>query len=141
MNRLCFLMLAAFIGIGLLTLYLTESSFNLASAQSECCDPPTWPPSYPRFARGSDVTVTISSAFTPTERQNIITALQDWNSANDTNGSGVTFLFPPLTGETPVLVSGNQFIGYDPDRGGAVNVMNPNGFFNSIGAATKYVYG
>ncbi len=130
MNRLCFLVLAAVIGIGLLSLHHAECSFFFASAQSEseCCNPPTYPLSAPRFARNSNVTVTISSVFTPTERQSIITALQDWNSANAANGSGVTFILPPLTGETPVLASGNQFVGYDPNRSGAENPMHTDGY-------------
>lgn len=87
MNRLCFLVLAAVIGIGLLSLHHAECSFFFASAKSECCSPPTYPLSSPRFAPNSSVTVTISSAFTATERQSIITAL----------------VLPPLTGETPML--------------------------------------
>lgn len=128
MNRPCFFALVTFIGFGLLILYLTSCFYDFVSAQSSCCSPPTYPLSSPRFAPNSSVTVTISSAFTATERQSIITALADWNTANAANGSGVMFDLPPLTGETPVLVSGNQFIGYDPNRSGAENPMHQDGY-------------
>lgn len=128
MNRPLFAAIATLVGSGLLTFYLAGCFFHFVSARSDCCNPPTFPLAAPRFARNSSVTVTISSAFTETERQSIITALGDWNTANASNGSGVTFVLPPLTGETPVLVSGNQFIGYDPNRRGAENPMDSGGY-------------
>ncbi len=128
MNRPLFATIAILVGSGLLTFYLAGCFFDFVSARSDCCNPPTFPLSAPRFARNTPVTVTISSAFTETERQSIITALGNWNTANAANGSGVTFVLPPLTGETPVRANGNQFIGYDPNRSGAENPMHQNGY-------------
>ncbi len=124
MNRFHLCALAILIGVGFLVFYFPGFVLNFVSAQIECCNPPTFPPSIPRFAQNSTVSVTISSAFTPTETQNIIAALQDWNAVNASNGSGVVFGLPPQTGETPVQVNGNQFIGYDPNPGGGINYIN-----------------
>lgn len=85
-------------------------------AQTDCCNPP-FDSTLPRFAPNSNVTVTISSAFTEAERQDIITAFQDWNVANATNGSNIVFS-GFVVGESPVLAANNQFVGYDPNGKG-----------------------
>ncbi len=86
----------------------------LGSAQTACCNPPLLSPSAGRWPQGAPVTVTISSAFSTAEREDIITAFQDWNAVSQTNGSGVTFV-GFQTGNSPTSIANNQFVGYDPD--------------------------
>jgi hypothetical protein len=88
-----------------------KNSFT-ASAQTSCCTPPI-DGFYDPWSGGNDVTVTISSAFTETERQAIIDAFQDLNVAGFINCSNVTF-GGFLTGDSPVQVADNHFVGYDP---------------------------
>ena len=61
-------------------------------AQIICCNPPTSPLGTARWSKGATVTVTISTDFTPTERDAIVTAFQAWNNFRSTNCSGVTFV-------------------------------------------------
>lgn len=78
-------------------------------AQEPCCTPPPNPPGSPRYVANGSIVVTISSAFTPEERADIINAFAAWSGSNS---SGVTFT-QFLTGETPVQAGDNQYVGYD----------------------------
>lgn len=100
-------------------------------AQAGCCTPPAFGPVVPKFPLNSNVTVTISGAFTANERNDIIAALINWNSENGTNGSGIYYL-SFLTGETPILQANNQFVGYDPNT----NVAG----INHVGSSGSSVY-
>ncbi len=61
-------------------------------SQIGCCNPsPYSTPTAAKWPRFATVRVTISTAFTETERQAIVDAFLDWNSANTLNCSGVTF--------------------------------------------------
>ena len=116
------------IAILVLLVILATSLYLGVSGQLGCCDPPAFPVGYAHFAPNSPVTVTISSAFTPTEREDIISAFQDWNSHRTVNGTNIEF-GPFLTGETPILQSGHQFVGYDAtSTAGAVNRVNSAGY-------------
>lgn len=103
-----------FIAIGAALLIIISNSGLRIKAQSQCCNPPTLSPAAGKFPQNSDVVVTISSAFTDEERNDIIIAFSDWNGANESNGSGIHYT-QFLTRDTPVQSGNNQFVGFDPD--------------------------
>jgi len=68
----------------ILVFFSSSESFWKTAAQS-CCNPPPYSLPTHKFPLNSNVVVTISSAFTAAERNDIIAAFLDWNSENGTN--------------------------------------------------------
>ncbi len=113
----------------LIVALFVEYSLSHRVFSQECCEPPVLQPTISRFPGDSTVTVTISDQFTAQERSDIISAFQDWNQANTTNGSNVVFA-GFLSGETPILSANNQFVGYWPD----LNAAGQN-FISTLGTS------
>lgn len=88
------LLLAVIFGSLLVTTGLAiRSAPHNVKALPLCCNPPTYPPTViAKWPKGTTVTVTFSTQFTSTERGEIKQAFLDWNSANISNCSGVTFI-------------------------------------------------
>jgi len=92
---------------------------NLVDAQSGCSNPPTmdrtsaWP-------QDAIITVNIDPTFSSTQRQAIITALNNWQNANANTGncSGVTFNTPTYDSESLVGSKTLQVTRVTPPNGG-----------------------
>ncbi len=132
MKKLYSVLISIFIGLSLLIIwcdYSNKTSLTSVNAQISCCNPPVDTLSG-KWTANTSVTVTISSAFTSTERQAIVDAFGAWNNNSVSNCSNVTF-GGFLTGETPIRQPGNHFVAYDPnlnDNYAAITFTNSRGF-------------
>ena len=105
---------------------------QFVAAQTNCCRPPVFPPTTPRFPQGVSVRVYVdmNSGFTDKEFENIKYGLEDWN--DEANSSGVRFIVeqtdnPPLVGPNTPNVIVVTFLDQPapPGTGGAaINVMS-----------------
>lgn len=80
----------AFLGMLIIVLPFVWLKYGVSYAQSSCCNPPLITPRI-GWSKNSNITVTISSAFTESERQAIISAFETWNDNKLANCSNVTY--------------------------------------------------
>jgi hypothetical protein len=107
-------------------------------AQTSCCDPARLSALAGKFPAGAHVTVTLSTALTEAERDDIIAGIQEWNSHNVTNQSAVVY-GPFLIGDTPIHQANNQFVGYQDPLPGACAQEHVN--TSSTGTSTDHIRG
>ncbi len=139
MNRHHSLFLFAFLMV--VTIFLVTAIIykkSVIQAQSStCCNPTPLNPAAAKFPAYAHVTVTISSALTADERDDIISGITDWNDNNVLNETYITY-GPFLTGETPIEEANNQFVGYQDPLPGACAQEHIIGVSNGT---SSYVFG
>lgn len=118
---------AYLIAIGVIALVFMPSQTN---SQTGCCNPPTYPPpAIAKWTRFATVRVTISTAFTETERQAIEDAFLAWNGMGALNCSGVTFSGFDFSAAPPSTSVYTHWVQYQDVNGPAGNTSistNPN---------------